>query len=162
LAALIAGVFVLIFKDQGPGADSPATTISLGPVVLKDCPIALFHQKLPEIEKLYREVMGAVARSGFSLVEIAIVLVIAALLLSGLLPLMSAQRTNAAISATRNKGEAIVTALMSFVARNHRLPCPAIATLPRIPVATASKQQLRARARGQRFSARARTSSVEA
>lgn len=41
---------------------------------------------------------------------------------------MTAQRTNAAISATRMKGEAIVTALMSFVARNHRLPCPAIAT----------------------------------
>jgi len=68
-------------------------------------------------------------QSGFSLIEISIVLVIAGLLLSGLLPLLTAQRTNAAISATRTKGEAIVTALMSFVARNHRLPCPAIADL---------------------------------
>ncbi len=68
-------------------------------------------------------------QSGFSLVEISIVLVIAGLLLSALLPLLSAQRTNAAISATRTKGEAIVTALTSFVSRNHRLPCPAIANL---------------------------------
>lgn len=72
--------------------------------------------------------MNKKTHSGFSLIEISIVLVIAGLLLSGLLPLMTAQRTNAAISATRTKGEAIVTALMSFVARNHRLPCPAIAS----------------------------------
>lgn len=67
--------------------------------------------------------------SGFSLIEIAIVLVIGGLLLSGLLALLSAQRTNVGISATRTKGEAIVTALTSFVSRNHQLPCPAIANL---------------------------------
>lgn len=76
---------------------------------------------------LPRRTLNKKPQSGFSLIEISIVLLISGLLLSGLLSLVSAQRTNAAISATRTKGEAIVTALMSFVARNHRLPCPAIA-----------------------------------
>jgi len=68
-------------------------------------------------------------QSGFTLTEIAIVLVIGGLLLTAILGVVSAQRTNLGISVTKTKGEAIITALTSFVSRNHRLPCPAVANL---------------------------------
>ena len=66
---------------------------------------------------------------GFTLIEIAIVLVIGGLLLSAILGVVSAQRTNVGISATKAKEEAIKTAFISFVSRNQRLPCPAVANL---------------------------------
>lgn len=69
------------------------------------------------------------AQSGFTLVEIAIVLVITGLILSAILGIVSAQRVNAGISATIAKEEAVKTAFISFVSRNNRLPCPAVANL---------------------------------
>ena len=67
---------------------------------------------------------------GFSLLEIAIVLVIISLLLAFLLPTITGRISTARLEATRGKEELIKTALIAFVAQNKRLPCPAIENLP--------------------------------
>lgn len=59
----------------------------------------------------------------------AFVLVIGTLLLTAILSGASALRTNAGISATQTREEAVRNALVSFLARNNRLPCPARADL---------------------------------
>lgn len=66
---------------------------------------------------------------GFTLIEIAVVLFIGALLISGVVQYVTAQVTAARLSATRTKQEAIKSALINFLARNNRLPCPAVSTL---------------------------------
>jgi competence protein ComGC len=67
--------------------------------------------------------------TGFSLVEMAIVLFIATLLLT----IGVAMFTNIAVSTrlrtSNTNADAIKIALVSYIARNNRLPCPAIATL---------------------------------
>lgn len=63
--------------------------------------------------------------SGFSLVEMAIVLAIIALLLGGLLPTLSAQRESQRISETRKQLDEIQQALVGYAIINGRLPCPA-------------------------------------
>lgn len=63
--------------------------------------------------------------SGFSLVEMAIVLAIIGVLLGGLLPTLSAQREAQHISETRKSLEEIQGALTGFAIINGRLPCPA-------------------------------------
>jgi prepilin-type N-terminal cleavage/methylation domain-containing protein len=63
--------------------------------------------------------------SGFSLVEMAVVLVITSLILGAVISMGNAQITQSRISTTKQKEEAIKTALVSFIARNNRLPCPA-------------------------------------
>lgn len=62
---------------------------------------------------------------GFTLVETAIVVVVISLILSAVIPLIVTSRLNAAINGTREKEQAIKRALVAFVARNGRLPCPA-------------------------------------
>ena len=62
---------------------------------------------------------------GFTLIEIAVVLFIGALLISGVVQYVTAQVTSAKLAATRAKQEAIKSALINFLARNNRLPCPA-------------------------------------
>lgn len=62
---------------------------------------------------------------GFSLVEMAMVLAIVALLLGGLLPTLSAQRESQRINETRKQLEEIQQALIGFAIANGRLPCPA-------------------------------------
>lgn len=62
---------------------------------------------------------------GFSLVEMAIVLMIVGLLLGGLIPTLSAQMESQHISETRRQMNEIREALTGFALINGRLPCPA-------------------------------------
>lgn len=66
---------------------------------------------------------------GFSLVELAIVLVIVALLTSGLLLGISAQRNVAENADAQRQLENVREALLGFAMANGRLPCPADPTL---------------------------------
>lgn len=63
--------------------------------------------------------------SGFTLVEMAMVLAIAAMLLGGLLPTLSAQREAQRIKETRKLLDEIQQALIGYAIINGRLPCPA-------------------------------------
>jgi type II secretory pathway pseudopilin PulG len=74
---------------------------------------------------------GKVRQAGFSLVEITLVLVIAALALGTGLSLLTARAAQARIDSTRVKTEAVRQALVNFVAQNSRLPCPAAPGLVR-------------------------------
>ena len=66
---------------------------------------------------------------GFTLVEIAIVLLIVALLLGGLLMPLSAQIDGQRASETQKNLAEIRDALLGFTVVNGRLPCPALATI---------------------------------
>jgi len=70
-------------------------------------------------------------QSGFSLVEIALVLVIAGLALGAGLALLNSRLAQSKIDSTRVKTEAVRVALVNFVAQNSRLPCPAAPGLVR-------------------------------
>lgn len=67
---------------------------------------------------------------GFSLIEIAVVVFIAGLLLAAAAAAFNAYLVGTRERATRTKLEAIKTSLTSFLVRNNRLPCPAIITIP--------------------------------
>jgi prepilin-type N-terminal cleavage/methylation domain-containing protein len=67
---------------------------------------------------------------GFSLVELAIVLVIVALLSGGLLLGLSGQRDQVQSKEARQQLETIREALIGYAMTNGRLPCPAPANLP--------------------------------
>ncbi len=67
---------------------------------------------------------------GFTLLEVAVVLFIITLVMSGIVSFVNASLANRQIEVTRTKQEAIKTALITFITRNYRLPCPALATLP--------------------------------
>lgn len=67
---------------------------------------------------------------GFTLLEVAVVLFIITLVMSGIVSFVNASLANRQIEVTRTKQEAIKIALIGFLARNYRLPCPALATLP--------------------------------
>jgi len=62
---------------------------------------------------------------GFTLVEMAIVLAIVAMLLGGLLPTISTQMEQKNRSETRRQLDEIQQALTGYAIINHRLPCPA-------------------------------------
>lgn len=68
-------------------------------------------------------------QSGFSLVELTVVLVIVALLSSGLLLGLSAQRDVSSSQEAQRQLDNIKEALLAFAITNGRLPCPAIPTL---------------------------------
>jgi len=63
--------------------------------------------------------------SGFTLLEMAMVLMIVGLLLGGLMPTLSAQMESRRINETRISMGEIQDALMGFAISNGRLPCPA-------------------------------------
>jgi prepilin-type N-terminal cleavage/methylation domain-containing protein len=73
---------------------------------------------------------AAVARQegGFTLTELAVVLVIVALLIGGLMVPLAAQDELKRTTETRKTLENIHEALLGYVAANGRLPCPATAT----------------------------------
>lgn len=62
---------------------------------------------------------------GFSLIEIALVLVIAGLALGTGLSLLGARTAQARIDSSKTRVEAVRQALVTFVSQNYRLPCPA-------------------------------------
>jgi prepilin-type N-terminal cleavage/methylation domain-containing protein len=64
-------------------------------------------------------------KTGFTLIEMAIVLVIIGLVLGTVMGALSALRSSAALTTTASREATIKTALSSFVAQNYRLPCPA-------------------------------------
>lgn len=66
---------------------------------------------------------------GFTLVEMAMVLAIVALLLTGLVPTISSQLEQRKISETKSKLLEIQQALIGFALINGRLPCPAQSSL---------------------------------
>ena len=66
---------------------------------------------------------------GFSLVELALVMLIVSLLLAGILVPLSIQREVRDYGETKRKMDQINEALMGFVLVNGRLPCPASATV---------------------------------
>jgi|SRR3989338_7015200 len=63
--------------------------------------------------------------AGFSLVEMAIVLAIVGLLLSGLIPTISTQIESQRTNETRKQLDEIQQALIGFAVANRRFPCPA-------------------------------------
>ena len=65
------------------------------------------------------------AQGGFSLVEIAVVLIIVGLALGTGIAIFQARVEQAQIDTTRTRAEAIRQALVAHVARTYRLPCPA-------------------------------------
>ncbi len=67
---------------------------------------------------------------GFTLIEIAVVLFIIALLVGAIAQYLSGQITSAKQSITQTREAAIKAALVNFVSRNFRLPCPAVGTIP--------------------------------
>lgn len=68
---------------------------------------------------------------GFSLIELAIVLMIVALLLGGLIVPLSTQVDQGKINETRIQQEILRESLIGFALTHGRLPCPAQASLPR-------------------------------
>lgn len=68
-------------------------------------------------------------QQGFTLVEMAIVLLIIGLLLGGLIPTLSAQMESQRISETRKQMDDIQQALVGYTLANGRLPCPADPTI---------------------------------
>lgn len=64
-------------------------------------------------------------QQGFSLVEMAIVLLIVGLLIGGLMQPLSSQMEASRIKDTQNQLNSITEALYGFAATNGRLPCPA-------------------------------------
>lgn len=66
---------------------------------------------------------------GFSLVELAVVLVIVGLLASGLMLSLGTQRESATTQEAQRQLENIREAVIGFALANGRLPCPALSTL---------------------------------
>lgn len=69
------------------------------------------------------------SNSGFTLVEMAMVLMIVGLLLGGLIPTISSQMERQYTNETRKQLDEIQQALVGYAIINGRLPCPAQATL---------------------------------
>lgn len=67
---------------------------------------------------------------GFSLIEIAVVIFIVSIALVAIATALTSLAVGAREKATRAKQETIKTALITFLVRNNRLPCPAVITTP--------------------------------
>jgi prepilin-type N-terminal cleavage/methylation domain-containing protein len=62
---------------------------------------------------------------GFTLIELAIVITIIGLIVGTLIPAWFSQAANQRIASTKTGADMIKSALISFISRNNRLPCPA-------------------------------------
>lgn len=76
-----------------------------------------FHPLAPSRPQFARD-------AGFSLVELAIVVLVVSVLLTMGLATFSVQMDSAALSATQKRQEAIKDALVAYLRTNRRLPCP--------------------------------------
>jgi prepilin-type N-terminal cleavage/methylation domain-containing protein len=65
------------------------------------------------------------SNAGFSLIELAIVLVILGIMGGMALPLLTAHITRSAIAKTRAHQDYALNAIAAFVEKHHRFPCPA-------------------------------------
>ncbi len=74
--------------------------------------------------------MKPTLQSGFTLIEMAIVLMIVGLLLGGILVPLSAQMDQRNNSDTQKSLSEIKEAIIGYALANGRLPCPATATIP--------------------------------
>ena len=72
-----------------------------------------------------RQPRPARLKTGFTLVEIAVVLGIIALIVGALLPLIATQSANSRLSATRQRQQGVRAALVYYVGQHGYLPCPA-------------------------------------
>lgn len=73
---------------------------------------------------------GTRAGAGFTLIEIAVVIVVLSLLLAMIAGIATALLGQQRREATRQRLAGVETALALFVSQNQRLPCPANGTLP--------------------------------
>ena len=64
--------------------------------------------------------------AGFTLIELAVVIVIIGLLATMGLSALNVQLASAAISSTKKKQDTIKDALIAYLSKNKRLPCPAV------------------------------------
>jgi prepilin-type N-terminal cleavage/methylation domain-containing protein len=83
-----------------------------------------FNRANSNVSTLKRVSRKAVQR-GFSLVEIALVLLIAGLALGAGISLLNSKLAQSKIDNTKAKTEAVRVALVNYVGQNFRLPCPA-------------------------------------
>jgi len=79
--------------------------------------------------------------AGFSLVELAIVLLITTIILSAGLGLLSLKREASQREATQKKQETIKQALINYLGQNKRLPCPAIVSPAATPPYTGAEDR---------------------
>jgi prepilin-type N-terminal cleavage/methylation domain-containing protein len=79
-------------------------------------------------------------RRGFSLVELAVVMTIVALLLGGLIYTLSAQTEQRNFEETRRRLEQARELLLAFAITNGRLPCPARSAATAAPVTVAGDE----------------------
>lgn len=73
---------------------------------------------------------GAIRATGFTLIEIAVVIVVLSLLLAMIAGIGTAMIGQQRREATRQRLAGLETAIALFVSQNRRLPCPANGTLP--------------------------------
>lgn len=76
--------------------------------------------------------------AGFSLVEMAIVILIAGIMMSAGLSLLSVKQAAAQFETTKKNQESIKQALINYLGKNLRLPCPGNSNGAEIRIATAS------------------------
>ncbi len=66
---------------------------------------------------------------GFTLVEMAIVILIASIMVTGAISVATTQIEKSRYQSTQQKQAALKKSIMLFLTRNSRMPCPAVATL---------------------------------
>ena len=75
--------------------------------------------------------MKKIRKSAFSLIELSVVLVIIAIVITGVLSASTVSINNAKTKITKERMQAIYKALGNFMLTNYRLPCPAALSLAR-------------------------------
>lgn len=76
----------------------------------------------PLVSKIVRGTMHT--NRGFTLIEMAIVVLLIGILLTFGVGLVQSQLENSAINVTKKRQDAIRDALIGYLGKNHRLPCP--------------------------------------